>query len=135
MSDKPSTRRAAAQSLAAFPFPGFPVNTWWPALACYSQWNAGLQESIAKLGGEWQDFASRRMSEDSALLQRLAAARSPEQVLAAYIAFWQKAADDYSQEFVRAATLAGDLMNRNLAAMQRQVGEATTAILPLEKAA
>jgi hypothetical protein len=42
-------------------------------------------------------------------------------VWVAYIAYWQKAAEDYSQEFGRAAKLSGDLMNRSMGAMQRQM--------------
>ena len=137
MSDKATTRhdQAPVQPIAAFPLSGFPINIWWPALACCTEWNASVHEGIATLSGEWQDFANRRMKEDFALLQRVSASRSPEQVWAAYIAFWQKAAADYSQEFGRTAKLADGLTSRSMVAMQRQMEEATTEMLPLEKAA
>lgn len=59
----------------------------------------------------------------------------PEWAWAAYVSYWQKAAERYAQEFGRAAKLAGGLMNRRLAAIRRQMEEATTQVLPLEKAA
>ena len=132
---KPRHDLAADQPIAAFPLSGFPVNIWWPALACCTEWNASAHEGIATLSSEWQDFVGRRMKEDFTLLQRVGVSRSPEQVWAAYTAYWQKAAEDYSQEFGRAAKLAGGVMNRSMGAMQRQMEEATTEILPLEKAA
>ena len=137
MSGRATTRptSSAGQLPAAFPPSGFPVNAWWPAFACYTEWNARLHEGVVALSNEWQDFVGRRMTEEFALLQRLGASRSPEQVWAAYAAFWQKAAEDYSEEFGRAAKLSGGLMNRSMASMQRQTEEATTGIMPLGKAA
>ena len=67
---------------------------------------------------EWQDFLGRRIAEGFALVQRLGTARSPEQVRAAYVAFWQKAANDYSQECGSPVKLAGVLTNPSITNMQ-----------------
>ena len=99
MSNTVKTRHDQAErATAAFPFSGFAVNMWWPWHACCRQWNAGVHDGIAMLTSEWQDFVSRRLKEDFALLQQIGALRSPDQVWGAYFTFWQKAAEDYSQE-------------------------------------
>ena len=82
---------------------------------------------------EWQDFLGRRIAEGFALVQRLGTARSPEQVRAAYVAFWQKAANDYSQECGSPVKLAGVLTNPRH--HQYAGREAQRGILPLAKAA
>jgi hypothetical protein len=64
------------------------------ACACLlPEWNASAHEGIATLSSEWQDFVGQRMKEDFTLLQRVGASRSPEQLWAAYIVYWQKAAE------------------------------------------
>lgn len=129
---------AAPPSIADFPFPGFPVNVWGPALAFNAECNATLHEGFATLSREWQDFLSARMKEDFTLLQRVGTAKSPEEAWAAYASFWQKAVEDYWKEYGRAAKLAGGLMNRSMAAVQRQVQETSEAAArapSLEKAA
>lgn len=137
MSDKATTRPAptAGELPAAFSLPAFPVNAWWPAFAGHTDWNARLHGGILALSNEWQDFVARRMTEDFILLQRLGASGSPEQAWAAYAAFWQKAAEDYSDEFGSAAKLLGGLMNPSMASMQGQMQEVTTGLGPLGKAA
>jgi hypothetical protein len=131
----PRPDQTTGQPFAALPLSGFPVGVWWPAFAYYTEWNAGLHEGIAAFSNEWQDFMGRRITADFALLQRLGASRSPDQVWAAYVAFWSRAAEDYSQEFAMTAKLASSLMSRNLAAMQRQPQEAAADIPALKKAA
>ena len=43
--------------------------------------------------------------EDFALMQRLAHGGTPDQILAAYSDFWQKAAEDYGKEFTTMSKL------------------------------
>jgi hypothetical protein len=137
MLDKVTRRHghAAAQPIAAFPFPGFPVNIWGAALTFNAECYATLHESFLAFSREWQDFLSGRMTEDFALLQRVGSARSPEEVWSTYVAFWQKAAEDYSAEFGRAAKLAGSLVGQSMATVQRQMEAATAEIAPFDKAA
>ena len=137
MSDNATTRhgQAAEPPIASFPFPGLPINLWSPAIAGCVEWNAAFHEGIATLSGEWQDFLSRRMKEDFALLQRVGASKSPEQVWSAYFAFWQKAAEDYSHEFARAANFTAGLMNWGTTGMHPRTEDATTQTQPLDKAA
>ncbi len=138
MSDKETTcrtRGASWQPIDAFMFPGFALSLWSPPLACSAEWNTKLHEGFAALSSEWQDFVSRRMKQDLTLLQRLGSAQSPEQIWAAYATFWQEAAEDYSQEFARVATLTGSLANKSVAAMQRQMEEVAPDVSQLEKAA
>jgi hypothetical protein len=97
-----------------------------------------LHEGIATLSREWQDFLSARLKEDFTLWRRVGTAKSPDEAWTAYVAFWQRAVEDYWKEYGRAAKLAGGLMNRSMAAVQRQVeetAEAATRVPSLEKAA
>lgn len=139
MSDKATNGNGhAAWPIADFPFAGFPVNAWGAAFTLNAECNAALHEGFAAFSREWQDFVSARMKEDLTLVQRVGAAKSPEQVWTAYATFWQKAVEDYWKEYGRAAKLAGGLMNRSMTAVQRQMEEATesaTKVPSLEKAA
>jgi hypothetical protein len=62
------------------------------------QANAQAQEVFGTIAGEWQAFLSHRIQEDLALIQRVTNSATPDQILAAYSEFWQKAAEDYRKE-------------------------------------
>jgi len=101
---------------------------WGPALAGAVKWNGKMYEGLALLGSEWLDFVNRRLKENVSLPQRLYATRSPEEVHQAYIAFWQRAADDYQKELTVMTRLAGGLLNDSLAAAQSSVGQAAREV-------
>ena len=61
--------------------------------------NGSPQQGLGAIASEWQGFVGHRLQEDIALMQRLTQSRTPDQVVAAYSEFWQKAAEDYSKEF------------------------------------
>ena len=71
---------------------------WNPFLAGVLRWNAQAHEGFGTVMSEWQIFVGRRLEEDLALMQRLTRSRAPDQILAAYADFWQKAAEDYRKE-------------------------------------
>jgi hypothetical protein len=138
MSDKAARRHGqhrAIESVAAFPLPGFPIDVWGPALCFNAECNAALHEGFLAFSKEWQEFLSKRMTEDLALLRRAGSAESPEQLWGAYAAFWQKAAEDYSEEYGKAAKLAAGLMSRSMTLLQRRMEGAATEIRPLQTAA
>ena len=64
-----------------------------PFLAGALKGNAQAHHGFGTIASEWQDFVGRRLREDIALMQRLTQSRTPDQILAAYTDFWQKAAE------------------------------------------
>ena len=119
----------------SFMFPGFIFNAWAPALACGAASSTKLTEGFATLGGEWQDFVSRRLNEDVCLMQGLAACKSPQEGWTTSLKFWEKVADDYWKEYATIVKLAGGIMTNSMSAMQRRMEEATGESLPRAKAA
>jgi Phasin protein len=85
------------------PAPTFHI--WGPLIAGALKANAQAQEAFGMIAGEWQAFVGHRLQEDMALMQRLAESRTPQQILAAHSAFWQKAAEDYGKEFTTISKL------------------------------
>ena len=57
------------------------------------------------IAGEWQNFVGRRVREDFDLMQRLTRSGTPNQILVAYIDFWQKATEDYGNEIATISKL------------------------------
>jgi hypothetical protein len=125
MLDAPTTRdtQSATQAFQGFKVPGLPLDMWGPAFAGCAQWNAKLQEGFAALGSEWQEFLSRRMTEDVGVLQVMGHVQSPDQLWGAYVKFWQKAGEDYAREFAVMSQLTTGLMSGTMAAMQSAVEE------------
>ena len=87
----------------------FQAWNFWPSiLGAQAAYNNGLHEIFLVLSSEWQTFIRRRMSQNIELAQHVAKARTPEQLWAITTRFWQKAAEDYTLEYVALATLAGN---------------------------
>jgi hypothetical protein len=93
------------QSHNVFLAPVLAFSMWNPLLASALGGNAQAQEGFGTIASEWQDFVQRRLKEDLALMQRLAHGGTPDQILAAYSDFWQKAAEDYGKEFTTMSRL------------------------------
>ena len=85
--------------------PVLALSMWNPFLAGTMGANAQAHEGIGTVASEWQDFVGRRLKEDFALMQRLSRGGTPDQILAAYSDFWQKAAEDYGKEFTTMSNL------------------------------
>ncbi len=82
------------------------------------------------MGLEWQDFLTRRFKQDLALLQRLAATKSPGEIAAAYVEFWQKAYDDYAKEYATVMNPASGPSKKAIAATQSAAEEAAKEVVP-----
>jgi hypothetical protein len=63
-------------------------------------WSDRCRRELPALLAEWEVFAAQRVKEDLGLVQRIATARSPLDIWAAYADFWQRAYRDYSQEMM-----------------------------------
>ena len=64
-----------------------------------TQYNGHAVEGIGTLVSEWQNFVSRRLTQNMLLMQTLAKCISPEQIAAAYSEFWSNAYSEYANEF------------------------------------
>ncbi|NJO33959.1 MAG: hypothetical protein HC869_13270 [Rhodospirillales bacterium] len=77
-------------------------------MGAQSAYNAKLHETFLALSNEWQAFVGQRVKEDMHVLQRIAGAKSPEQVWTVCSKFWQKAAEDYAREYSVIIKLTGN---------------------------
>jgi hypothetical protein len=71
------------------------------------------------IASEWQDFVGLRVKEDFDLMQRLTRSSTPNQILVAYIDFWQKAAEDYGNEIATISKLMTEAATKMTTTMQR----------------
>jgi len=101
---------------------------WAPAFAGAVKWNGRMYQGLATLGSEWLDFVNRRLKEDLRFPQRLCASQSPEEVRQVYVAFWQKAADDYQKELAVMTRLAGGFLSNSVSAARNGAEETAREI-------
>ena len=94
---------------------------WSPWLVGAVKWSAQVHETFGTLAGEWQNFVSRRVKEDFAFVERIAQCRTPDQVWAAQADFWQKAIEDYGNQYLLMGKLAGGLTSKAAAAAHQHV--------------
>ena len=125
MQEKSSSRKSVTfEDNGLFPTPAAAFAFWGPALAGAAKWNGKMYEGLAMLGSEWLDFVTRRLKEDLRLPQQLCACRSPEETRDVYVAFWQRAAEDYQKEFTVMAKLNSGFINNSMVAAQNRIEEA-----------
>jgi len=72
--------------------------------------NSRMHDSFVAMSDEWQAFIGRRMKQDLHLWQDLAGAKTPDAIWSAYAGFWQKAVEDYWQEYAAFTKLSGSLV-------------------------
>ena len=92
-----------------------------PALGVWSaSWigprkgSAQVYVGIGAIVGEWQNFVSGRLREDFAFVRRVAQSRSPDQIWAAYVEFWQRAVADYGKECLTMGRLAAGMTRQSV---------------------
>jgi hypothetical protein len=108
---------------------------WNPFLAGALRGNAQIHEGFGEVASEWHDFVGRRLKENVALMQRLTHSCAPDQVLAAYSDFWQRAVEDYGKEMTTMSKLMTSLATKTVSAAQSATDEAGTNMFPSRKAA
>jgi Phasin protein len=104
--------------------PAVALSVWGTCLAGAFRVNAQAQAGLGALGSEWQDFAGRQLKENFAFMQRLGRNRTPDEILAAYAQFWQRAADEYGKEVTTLTKLATDVTTKWVAASQSVADDA-----------
>ena len=62
--------------------------------------NARMYDRFVEASDEWQAFVGRRLEADLHLWQDLAGAKAPEALWSVYGKFWQKAFQDYWNEYL-----------------------------------
>jgi hypothetical protein len=76
-----------------------------------------------RLQASGKRFLGHRIQEDLALIQRVTHSATPDQILAAYSEFWQKAAEDYRKEFAAVTKLLTKMPRKAAAVSQTATGE------------
>jgi hypothetical protein len=95
-------------------------------LTAMTEFNGKLCDSAAQFGAEWVGFLSRRVKEDWAVPQRMAACTTPQEFQQVYLDYWSKAFSEYREEFGRLARL-GELVSRETASTLQKHAEAMTS--------
>jgi hypothetical protein len=96
--------------LSALPWNVDALGPLSPMLGGIQAWNGACGKAATAVSGEWLDFLNRRMKEDLALPQQLASCRGLDEAWQVYATFWQKAVQDYQQEFSELARLNSEVM-------------------------
>ena len=118
------TRRTTTESPSTFLAPVLALGMWNPFLTEALKGNAQAHQSFGAIVSEWQEFLGRRMKEDMALMQRLTQSRTPDQILAAYSDFWQKAGEDYGNEITTLSKLMAGATTKMVVAAQSDIDDA-----------
>lgn len=96
-----------------------------PAFAAAVEFNGKLADNAIKLGAEWADFLRRRLQQDIAVPQRLAACKSPQEAQEVCVGYWTTAFAQYQDEIGRLARLGQAFTEQATAAMCTHAGRVT----------
>ncbi|MEO1204702.1 MAG: phasin family protein [Pseudomonadota bacterium] len=88
--------------------------------------NARLFHMAAEASREWLDFIGRRLEKDAELTEELRHAKDPQAIMDAYTQFYQRAVQDYHQEFAELMRLSTKAAN----GAGEVIKEATSSALP-----
>ena len=104
------------------PLPNGPTR-WEPAnlMLPLASFNGMLCESLAHFSTKWVGFLNRRLKEDWAVPQRIAACTSPQELQRVYVDYWSKAFAQYQEELGRLARLGETVTHQTASALQRQM--------------
>ena len=94
-----------------------------PALAAMAQMNGKVYENIATLNKTWVEFVNRRLKEDFAMPQQLAACKTVQEMYGVYSDFFQTAVADYQSEFEQMSKLGKSLAEETVNALQTRLEE------------
>jgi Phasin protein len=112
------SRDSWAEALSPFSVPAFALNICNPFFIGMTKSNGHAAEGFATLFSEWQNFVAHRLQEDLLLAQKMASAKTPDAIIAAYAEFWQKAAADYAQEYATIGKLYAGIVGRVISQAQ-----------------
>jgi hypothetical protein len=92
-----------------------------PAFAAIAEFNGKLCDSAARFNAEWAEFVGRRLQEDFAVPQRLAACKSAQEAQQICVDYWKTAFEQYQDEMGRLAKMSESFTRQTASAMQKHV--------------
>jgi hypothetical protein len=95
-----------------------------PTLTAVAQMNGKVYDSIATMNKSWVAFVNRRLKEDLAVPQQLAACKTVQDMYGVYTDFFQTACADYQAEFEQMSKLGKSLAEDTVQAVQSGAEEA-----------
>jgi hypothetical protein len=94
-----------------------------PALTAMAQMNGKVYDGLATMNKNWVAFINRRLKEDLAMPQHLAACKTVQDMYGVYAEFFQTACSDYQSEFEQMSKLGKSLADDTMQAIQSRVDE------------
>jgi hypothetical protein len=125
MPDKPSNGRAdAALPPMMFPF-GFDafMELNRSALQAMAQMNGKVYDGIATWNQNWVAFLNRRLKQDFAMPEQLAACKTVQEMYGVCAEFFQQACSQYQSEFEQLSKLGKSLADDTMQAIQSRMEE------------
>jgi hypothetical protein len=101
-----------------------------PALNAMAQMNGKVYDGLATMNKNWIAFINRRLKEDLAVPQQLAACKTVQDMYGVYAEFFQNACSDYQSEFEQMTKLGKSLADDTIQAMQTRMEEAARESRP-----
>ena len=98
-----------------------------PALQAMAQMNGKMYDGIATLNKNWVAFLNRRLKEDLAMPQQLAACKTVQDMCGVYAGFFQNACAHYQSELEQMTKLGKSLADDTVQAMQAGAEDVRTA--------
>ena len=94
-----------------------------PALNAMAQMNGKVYDGLATINKNWVAFINRRLKEDLAMPQQLAACKSVQDMYGVYAEFFQNACSDYQSEFEQMTKIGKSLADDTIQAIQTRMEE------------
>ena len=95
-----------------------------PALTAVAEMNGKVYDGIAAMNKNWAAFVNRRLKEDLAVPQQLAACKTVQDMYGVYTEFFQTAVADYQAGFEQITKLGKTLAEDTAQAVQSGAQEA-----------
>jgi hypothetical protein len=95
-----------------------------PALNALAQMNGKVYDGLATMNKNWVAFFSRRLKEDLAMPQQLAACRTMRDMYGVYADFFQNAVADYQSELEQMTKIGKTLADDTMQAIQARMEDA-----------
>jgi len=92
-----------------------------PALDAMAELNSRLYESVAAVNKEWGSFVNRRLKEDFAVPEQLAACKTAQDMLRVYANYFQNVCSDYQSEFEEMTKFNRSIVQDTMTTLQSQV--------------
>jgi hypothetical protein len=94
-----------------------------PALNAMAQMNGKVYDGLATINKNWVAFINRRLKEDLAMPQQLAACKTVQDMYGVYAEFFQNACSDYQSELEQMTKIGKSLADDTIQAIQTRMEE------------